>query len=230
MSNIIEKTNILRKEFLECELVHDGLCSREELLAVLDRKARRPFDRDVAHQLFERMSGDPQRRVTVDEFIKVWLQAEAILQQKCEASKRSLLEFHKQRKEAVHKLEVLKMSTPLKESRLLERVNQYGVMQDSKLAVRLVSGSQFPAVTFYGVLKLGAQEFETPPVQGPNPKWERDFEFAVQTGLEELHLYFVSSAHAKNPLLLGTVTIALSRLHSQNQIEDVYDLFDKGGA
>jgi hypothetical protein len=47
MSTIIEKTNVLRKEFLEHEVNHDELITINQLYMVLDRKARKQFDRDV---------------------------------------------------------------------------------------------------------------------------------------------------------------------------------------
>ena len=90
MSNVIEKTNILRKEFLECDLNNDELVPMKELLIILDRKCKREFDRDVAFQLFERMNKDLEQRVSVDEFIKVWLQAEDILKQKIDGCKKYL--------------------------------------------------------------------------------------------------------------------------------------------
>ena len=73
MSNVIEKTNILRKEFLEQEVNHDELVTLNQLFSVLDRKARKQFDRDVGNQLYEQMSSDHNGRVTVDEFIRVYI-------------------------------------------------------------------------------------------------------------------------------------------------------------
>lgn len=71
MSTIMEKTNILRKEFLELEINHDEFLTQAQLLGALDRKARKEFDRDVALQLYDHMSCDHNGRVTVDEFVKV---------------------------------------------------------------------------------------------------------------------------------------------------------------
>lgn len=47
MSNVIEKTGVLRKEFLEAEINHDELITLPQLYAVLDFKAKKKFDRDV---------------------------------------------------------------------------------------------------------------------------------------------------------------------------------------
>ena len=43
MSSLSDKTNILRKEFLEIDVNHDELISREELLNYLDQKVNNKF-------------------------------------------------------------------------------------------------------------------------------------------------------------------------------------------
>ena len=73
MSNVIEKTNMLRKEFLESDINYDEFITLQQLYAVLDDKSKKRFDRDVGQQLYDRMNHDYDGRITVDQFIKVCL-------------------------------------------------------------------------------------------------------------------------------------------------------------
>ena len=66
MSNVIERTNILRKEFLESDINYDELITLNQLYAVLDDKGKKKFDRDVGQQLYDRMNHDYNGRITVD--------------------------------------------------------------------------------------------------------------------------------------------------------------------
>ena len=58
----------------------------------------------------------------MDEFIKVFLEAEDILKSKIENSKKYLQDYNRQRREAAQKLEEIKRT---------EKLNQYGIMEGS---------------------------------------------------------------------------------------------------
>lgn len=73
--------------------------------------------------------------VTVDEFVKVFMEAEDILKQKIEKADIYLQDFQKQKQEAIQKLEELKR---------VEQLNQYGVMIGSILTVTVMEIQDLP--------------------------------------------------------------------------------------
>ncbi|CAK59302.1 unnamed protein product (macronuclear) [Paramecium tetraurelia] len=218
--NAIEKANVLRKEFLEIEINHDELLSIEQFYRCLDKKLRRQFDRELGDQLYQRMNKSFNNKVTVDEFIKVFLQAEEILKNKIEGCKKQILDYNKQRKYVSNQFDSIKDS---------ERVNQYGIKEDSYLTVELLEGVNFPAQNVSVILKLENQKQEIQQQNGPSPQWNKTLNFKISTGLEELQLFFYTINHPNIPQLLGTVTLSLSHLTNQTKIEDCCQLFNKNG-
>ncbi|CAD8104814.1 unnamed protein product [Paramecium sonneborni] len=218
--NTIEKANLLRKEFLEIEINHDELLSIEQFYRCLDKKLRRQFDRELGDQLYQRMNKSFNNKITVDEFIKVFLQAEEILKNKIESCKKQILDYNKQRKYVSNQFDSIKDS---------ERVNQYGIKEDSYLTIELLQGMNFPQQNVSVILKLENQKQEIQQINGPSPQWNKTFNFKISTGLEELQLFFYTINHPNIPQLLGTVTLSLSHLTNQTKIEDCCQLFDKNG-
>jgi hypothetical protein len=52
----------------------------------------------------------------------------------------------------------------LKEAKNQERLNQYGVMEDSVLNVDLICGSNFPSLSYYVMINMDeSQKYETKP-------------------------------------------------------------------
>ena len=119
------------------------------------------------------MDKDLDGRVTVDEFIKVFLEAEDILINKCENSKKYLEEHLRQRKEAAAKLE---------EVRRTERLNSYGIMDDSILTVDVIEAKELVALDWdnssdpYVILTSGANQAQTKVAdKSLNPRWGEQF-------------------------------------------------------
>lgn len=80
------------------------------------------FDRGIAMQLFEHMPKDHNNQITINNFIQTFIDAEEILRQKVENSKKYLEDYHRQRKEAEDKLFEVRQS---------ERLNNKGIMEGS---------------------------------------------------------------------------------------------------
>lgn len=98
------------------------------------------------------MDKDYDGKVTIDEFITVFLQAEEILQKKIIDSRNSLENQHRQRNEAVLKLQEIERT---------EKLNNYGISSDSKLNLTIVEGTNFDLNNFpyfYAVAKCGGIE------------------------------------------------------------------------
>lgn len=73
--------------------------------------------------------------VTLDEFIKVFMEAEEVLTQKIERANAYIIDFQKQRQEAVQKLS---------EQKKLEQLNQHGIMVGSVLTVSIMEVQDLP--------------------------------------------------------------------------------------
>ena len=75
------------------------------------------------------MDKDHNGAVTLDEFVHVFMEAEAVLKEKIERAENYLADFKKQRQEAVQKLEQLKKD---------EQLNQHGIMVGSILTITIM--------------------------------------------------------------------------------------------
>jgi len=82
-----EKVARLQREFYNMDLNHDQWVSRQELYTYLDRRGGKTFDRAIADDIFDQMDKDSNEQVTIDEFIRVFIQAEEILQSKIDKAR-----------------------------------------------------------------------------------------------------------------------------------------------
>lgn len=113
------------------------------------------FDRDVGNQLYEKMDKDYDGRITVDEFINVFLEAEDILNLKIKELRGSIEDQHRQRNEAFMKLEEIKNS---------ENLNEYGICQNSQLqviALQLNERNFSEYDSFYIIIDCAEQSFKS---------------------------------------------------------------------
>ena len=81
------------------------------------------------------MDQDHNGSITIDEFTKVFMEAEDILKQKVDRADSYLADFQKQKQEAVMKLEDLKRT---------EEMNQYGIMKGSILTLTVEGVHDLP--------------------------------------------------------------------------------------
>jgi len=84
------------------------------------------FDRGIANQLYEQIEKDNTERFTLNDFVNVFLEAEMLLRQKISETNTNINGFQSQRREAYDQL---------KEQQNQERLNEYGIMEDSILLV-----------------------------------------------------------------------------------------------
>lgn len=121
-----ERIIILKQEFAQMPSNRWTNLTQADLYTYLDEKGKKQYDREVGDQIWERMIKNEQGESTVEEFIKVFMEAEDILQAKINQAMNYLQNYHVQKDEAVSKLENLRRT---------ESLNVYGVMSDSTLTV-----------------------------------------------------------------------------------------------
>lgn len=110
------------------------------------------------------MDKDYDGRVTVDEFINVFLEAEDILSLKIKDLRNSIEDLHRQRNEAFIKLEEIKSS---------ESLNSYGIAQNSHLQVIAVQINQTQTQdyeSFYLLFECAEQSYKTNPSSFFDPR------------------------------------------------------------
>jgi hypothetical protein len=112
------------------------------------------------------MDKDYDGKITIDEFITVFLQAEEILQKKIIDSRNSIENQVRQKKEASFKLEEIQRT---------EKLNSYGISADSKLNLTIVEGANFDLNSFtyfYVVAKCGNFDCATDKEFSDRPLWK----------------------------------------------------------
>ena len=103
----------LRQAFEMMDLNNNQSISKEELFQYLDMQVpqnpfhRNPpsnlpqnngqqFDRDIGDQLSDRMDKNHDQQITLNEFIKVFVEAENVLMEKMEQAQKNVEDFKKQ--------------------------------------------------------------------------------------------------------------------------------------
>lgn len=119
------------------------------------------------------MDKDHNGRITIDEFIRVYLEADEILRRKIETAKQNREYYRRQHEENLKKSE---------ESKATERVNSYGVMEGSFVHVTIVaardlrSGLTGLVDPFVDITLDGTQSLKTKVVNSnSNPSWNEKF-------------------------------------------------------
>jgi hypothetical protein len=118
------------------------------------------------------MDKDYDGKITAEEFIKVFLEAEDILKSKIENSKKFLEDYHRQRKESANKLDEMRRS---------ERLNAFGIMEGSTLSVTVHEARDLKALDWgssldpYVMLTCGENKAQTQVAHSLNPTWNELF-------------------------------------------------------
>ena len=119
-------------------------------------------------QLYERMDKNYDGKITRDEFIKTFLEAEEILLFKIENSKKYIDDYRLQRQNAVNRLDEIKRT---------EVLNSYLIMEDSVVTITVIEGHNlgYGEIVPYCVLKCGRENYQTNTANGGNPSWNETF-------------------------------------------------------
>eukprot|EP01017_Pseudomicrothorax_dubius_P014260 TRINITY_DN1667_c0_g1_i2.p1 TRINITY_DN1667_c0_g1~~TRINITY_DN1667_c0_g1_i2.p1 ORF type:complete len:422 (-),score=69.17 TRINITY_DN1667_c0_g1_i2:395-1660(-) len=219
-----ERERLLKQEFAQLPSEQWGKLTSESLFGYLDMKTGRPFDMSVGIQVWEQMHKNPDETSTVDEFIRVYIQAEDILRSKIQNADNNLVDYHAKRKEAMMKLEEIKQA---------EVVNLYGVMEGSTLTVADISCHNLRQSSFNQramplvSLECEGQHFDTSPSTNfQNPAWPEVFVFQISSGIDDLKAKVLTSERQE---LLGQSSVKLGILRDQQKLEEWFDLVDQNG-
>lgn len=119
------------------------------------------------------MDKDYDGRVTLSEFVTVYLEAEEILTNKIENTRAGIQEYYQKRQEAQIKLEEAVRS---------ERLNSYGIMEGSTLNLTIVQAQNlqrdeisYNNTNTYVICSCGVQKFQTNVSNLLNPVWNENF-------------------------------------------------------
>lgn len=117
------------------------------------------------------MDKNYDQKITREEFINTFLEAEEILNFKIENSKKYIEDYQTQKRNAISRLEEIKRT---------EVMNSYGIMEDSTLSVNVIEGHNLGSrgdmdIIPYCFLAVGEENYTTNEVHSANPLWNDNF-------------------------------------------------------
>lgn len=214
------KVAILQKEFQEIDIDHNQSISRQELYSYLDRRSGVTFDRGIANEIFEQMDANQDQGISINEFIKVYLEAEDMLKKKIDASKVNIQSYKRQEEDSYRRSE---------EEKRAERLNRYGIDQGSLLYVTVVEGvNMMPAggVSLFVEVSLDeAQRVSTKGAPSGSLFWDERFTFDIENPESVIKFTLLAGGTAFG----GEVLVTLSELKDQDVRDVNLDLYDQGG-
>lgn len=116
------------------------------------------------------MDKNYDHKVSVDEFVKVYLEAEDVLKNKIENSKKAVKEYQQQKKEALKRLE---------EAKRTESLNPYGIQQDAHVQVTVLDAQNIKVDGYSPILcqiELRGDRQITKGANPPDPIWNQNFQ------------------------------------------------------
>lgn len=227
-SELMEKVAALQREFSDIDINHDDWISRQELYGYLDRRSGAQFDRAIADEIFEHMDKDNNEQVTINEFIKVYIEAEEMLRRKIEAAKINKESYKRQQEECLRRAE---------EERLNEKLTAYGIAHNSMVHVAILEGKNLKpyglggALNPYVEISLDDQQRAKTKVisGGPDVIWDEKATFDVVNPESLLKFTVYDSNSQLGDSFEGEVVVPLSELKDQNMHDVLLDLFDQNG-
>lgn len=130
----------------------------------------------MADELFERMDKDHNDMISVDEFIKVFLEAEEVLNNKMQKISLSIRELEEEKN---------KLEYEYNQIVEVEKLNEYGIMFGSILNVTIVNAEHLNLhlknsydpynVMTYCLLSCASRKFQTKFSDCSNPVWNESF-------------------------------------------------------
>lgn len=219
-----DKVQALQKEFAEIDINHDANISRDELYSYLDRKTKSRFDRAIADELFDHMDKDQNQNITINEFIRVYIEADEMLQKKIATAKANLINYKRQQEEYLKKAQ---------EERAVERPNQYGIAHDSAIYVTVVEASLTnmvgaPSNPYVEISLDDQQRLKTRAVQGgKQPMWDEKVSLDVFNPGSVLRFIVFDARNMGEDAFIGEIAVEINDLQDQNLHDVTLNLFDQ---
>ena len=127
----------------------------------------------MADELFDRMDKDHNNKVTVDEYIKVFIQAEEVLNNKIQKISENFNEYQLEHDKVLNDFNMIVE---------IEKLNEFGIMFGSVLDVRVIDASDLRNqninhynVMTYCLLSCASRKFQTKLSEISNPEWNESF-------------------------------------------------------
>jgi len=123
------------------------------------------------------MDKDHNNKVTVDEYIKVFIQAEEVLMNKIQKISTNLAEYQSEHE---------KVMNDYKNIIEIEKLNEFGIMFGSVLDISIINSSDLRVQNFdshnlmaYCLLSCSSRKFQTKLSNYMNPVWNESFTLLI---------------------------------------------------
>ncbi|CAD8047958.1 unnamed protein product [Paramecium sonneborni] len=203
----LDRKHILLNEFRKLNIDFDQQISENVIFKFLDEKSHGTFDNSIALQLHQQVIQTYQK-LTINNFINVYLQAESILSNK----------IIKARME-IQNLTITKQqsSQALLNITKQEQLNKYGIMEDSILMinhVHAVINKLSLSMKVFILMSSTTTSFQTPSQN--ELEWNNSYEFPIENGSEIINV-FVKAYQGNQTIDIGQATYAVQQFNSQAQ-------------
>ena len=125
--------NVMKKELRAIPMNDQGLISKRDLFKHIQARSNNEMDHEILEQVWEQIEENSNNgKVTLDEFIRVYLEATKILKQKLKQSAEYIKDYQRQKIEAMEQLELLQNT---------EDMNDHGIMNGSYFNIIVVGAT-----------------------------------------------------------------------------------------
>ena len=222
-----ERFDKLRREFDQIDSNRDAHLSYQEIHEFLSKRSGRAFDKNLCQELFAKMDKNEDDAITVDEFIRAYVEAEDMIKGRMEDLKEQI------RQSTIHLNESKKQ---LQEAAESEEMNEFGIMKGSQLTVQVIEAKNLKQVGIGGssnpfvILTCGTQKIETRKVnRSQTPKWDEAFTFNIHKGDIDLKAVVESEGMLKMSSFQGQVSIPLTLVKDQMKHDSWFELHGPKG-
>ena len=147
----------------------------------------------MADELFDRMDKDHNNKVTVDEYIKVFIQAEEALNNKIQKLHENFREYQLEHDKVLNDFNTIVE---------IEKLNEFGIMFGSVLDVRILNASDLRVQNMnhynsmtYCLLSCASRKFQTKLSDQENPVWNESFTLFFLFFLFKVLILFKKKSH-----------------------------------
>lgn len=215
--------NQLRQEFSRIDISQDGSITFDEVRQFLLEQTNGKVDLGLAEQIFQELDEDGSGAILLSEFVESYFVKQRLVKERITDLDLSIKAHNKSREQLL---------TKLREQKLKEKVNAYGLDLDAILTVRVVEARDIMPMDINGksdpyiVLKLGNMQMQkTNYINADlNPVWNEVFTFDVDTGKEVMEITAFDKDNFGSDDFLGRFDLTLDNYRDQQAHDEWFDL------